>query len=55
MGTQSQHSSNAESRKRPREIDSDALFQGSREVVIRFQGETYRLRITRNNKLILTK
>ena len=31
------------------------LFQGKREIRIEYRGETYRLRITRNDKLILTK
>ncbi|MFZ3042899.1 MAG: hemin uptake protein HemP [Thiobacillus sp.] len=34
---------------------ADDLFQGRQEVLIAHQGETYRLRITRNGKLILTK
>ncbi len=36
-------------------VDSDALLRGSREVLIRHGGEVYRLRHTRNDKLILTK
>lgn len=39
----------------PGAIPSDFLFQGSQEILIRHQGEHYRLRITRNGKLILTK
>jgi hemin uptake protein HemP len=39
----------------PRRIDSPALFRGDREVVIIHQGQEYRLRITRADKLILTK
>jgi len=38
-----------------RGIASAALFQGRREVVILHRGQTYRLRITRADKLILTK
>lgn len=34
---------------------SNTLFQGTQTVVIQHAGETYRLRITRQNKLILTK
>jgi hemin uptake protein HemP len=34
---------------------SDELFQGRNEIVIRHDGQDYRLRITRQNKLILTK
>ncbi len=36
-------------------VASELLFQGARELLIEHQGETYRLRITRNEKLILTK
>ena len=36
-------------------LDSRALFTGSSEVVITHGFETYRLRLTRQNKLILTK
>ncbi|MFP5407838.1 MAG: hemin uptake protein HemP [Gammaproteobacteria bacterium] len=36
-------------------IPADALFHGSQEVLISHNGEHYRLRITRNGKLILTK
>ena len=36
-------------------VDSGVLFKGGREVVIQHDGQTYRLRITRQNKLILTK
>ena len=39
----------------PGQLDSGALLRGSREVLIRHGGETYRLRHTRNDKLILTK
>ncbi len=39
----------------PARLDSAQLFEGQRELVIQHQGETYRLRITRQNKLILTK
>lgn len=36
-------------------IDSRALFVDTREIVISHGDETYRLRITAQNKLILTK
>lgn len=36
-------------------LDSCHLLQGQREVLIRHGGECYRLRHTRNDKLILTK
>ena len=36
-------------------IESNSLLRGTREVLIRHGGEIYRLRHTRNDKLILTK
>jgi hemin uptake protein HemP len=39
----------------PRHVYSPALFRGDREIVIIHQDQKYRLRITRANKLILTK
>ncbi|WP_131111024.1 hemin uptake protein HemP [Sulfuricystis thermophila] len=36
-------------------IDSRELFAGRKEILIRHEGEIYRLRLTRQNKLILTK
>ena len=36
-------------------IDSRDLFLGVREITITHSGETYRLRLTAQNKLILTK
>lgn len=36
-------------------VDSTELLAGQREVLIRHGGEVYRLRHTRNDKLILTK
>ena len=37
-------------------LDSKLLFErGANEILIRHQGELYRLRLTRNGKLILTK
>ena len=38
-----------------RSIATQQLFQGSQEILIDHHGETYRLRITKNGKLILTK
>ena len=38
-----------------RQVTSAVLFQGQREVVIVHHGQAYRLRITRADKLILTK
>lgn len=39
----------------PAILRADLLFHGSQEILIDHKGETYRLRITRNGKLILTK
>ena len=36
-------------------IDSRDLFVGTRELIIHHGGESYRLRLTSQNKLILTK
>lgn len=38
-----------------RTIPSDELLRGTREVLIEHLGELYRLRLTRNGKLILQK
>lgn len=38
-----------------RTIDSRTLFHGATEVVIEHQGAQYRLRVTRQGKLILNK
>lgn len=38
-----------------RAVESAALLRGQREVLIRHGDEVYRLRHTRNDKLILTK
>lgn len=40
---------------RPRVLDSHALFAGAREIIIRHQESSYRLRMTALGKLILTK
>jgi hemin uptake protein HemP len=40
---------------RDKRIDSSRLLAGSREIVIDHAGQEYRLRLTRNDKLILTK
>jgi hemin uptake protein HemP len=37
------------------QINSQELFQGEKELLIRHGAETYRLRLTGLNKLILTK
>lgn len=36
-------------------LDADDLFQGQRQIIIRFDDQDYTLRITSNGKLILTK
>lgn len=38
-----------------RRISSQSLLEGGRELVIQHQGNEYHLRLTRNDKLILTK
>lgn len=38
-----------------RRLDSGKLFGGAREVVIEHAGQEYRLRVTSQDKLILTK
>jgi hemin uptake protein HemP len=42
-------------RQNAQRIDSRNLLAGSRELVIDHAGQSYRLRLTRNDKLILTK
>ena len=39
----------------PAVLEAETLFGGSREIVIVHAGQRYRLRITQNGKLILTK
>jgi hemin uptake protein HemP len=39
----------------PREILSDDLLQGAKEIWIRHGNEVYRLKLTRSGKLILQK
>ena len=38
-----------------RRISSQSLLDGGRELVIQHEGSEYHLRLTRNDKLILTK
>ncbi|WP_426662659.1 hemin uptake protein HemP [Rhodanobacter aciditrophus] len=38
-----------------RRVSSQSLLDGGRELVIQHQGSEYHLRLTRNDKLILTK
>ncbi len=54
-GTSCPVESRTESAAPPRTIGSEELLQGHREVLILHAGETYRLRLTRNGKLILNK
>jgi hemin uptake protein HemP len=37
------------------QLDSRSLFGSARELLIQHKGEQYRLRLTRSDKLILTK
>ena len=39
----------------PRRLPLEALLAGAREVIIQHRGEDYRLRLTSNDKLLLTK
>lgn len=39
----------------PPVLSSQQLLAGARELLIQHQGQTYRLRLTAQNKLILTK
>jgi hemin uptake protein HemP len=39
----------------PGAIPTEFLFRGTQEILINHNGEHYRLRITKNGKLILTK
>jgi hemin uptake protein HemP len=40
---------------RPKTVSSEDLFQGAKVLLIAHGGEVYRLRLTRNGKLILHK
>jgi len=51
----SSHSEHSAPAPEPLEIDSRRLLRGQRELYIRHGDECYRLRHTRNDKLILTK
>lgn len=42
-------------KRSPDSIPASRLFQGGQEILIDHNSETYRLRITKNGKLILTK
>lgn len=47
--------SNADALRNRTRLNSRTLFGAQTEIVIEHQGEEYRLRITSNGKLILTK
>lgn len=49
------HSESNQQESPTRTITSDALFGGRRELLINHASESYRLRITNQGKLILTK
>jgi len=38
-----------------RKLTTEALLAGAREVILEHRGEQYRLRVTSNGKLLLTK
>jgi len=48
-------SSKAVGSSNPHVITSEVLFNGARELLIKHANESYRLRITNQGKLILTK
>lgn len=39
----------------PRRVDSETLLQGARRLIIAHGSDVYTLRLTRQNKLLLTK
>ncbi len=43
-----------ESSSSPQRVDSNSLFGAARELIIEHNGREYRLRLTQNDKLILT-
>lgn len=47
--------SNSDEPKGPVKVTTTKLFGKEHELLIEHEGELYRLRITKNNKLILTK
>jgi hemin uptake protein HemP len=48
-------SSEAAGLSNPKIVTSEVLFNGARELLIKHANESYRLRITNQGKLILTK
>jgi hemin uptake protein HemP len=55
LGTPTDDGEAPESRSGHRTIRTEELFGDNREIWIEHDGERYRLRITRRNKLILQK
>ncbi len=55
MADEKDRTPSSEAPKRPSEIDVHELIGDSKEVILLHAGERYRLRITANDKLILTK
>lgn len=53
--TQGEQKAKQQPPEREAPLKAKQLFDGRREREIEFRGEIYRLRITRNEKLILTK
>ena len=49
------HKTTADAGGKELRLDSRQLFAGGRELTICHDGQEYRLRITRQNRLILTK
>ena len=55
MGGERQQAGDYAAKARPVRFDSRALLQAAREIIIEHDGTDYRLRLTSNGKLILTK
>jgi hemin uptake protein HemP len=55
MGSKPHYGSNLATHETGRTISSKLLFDQLRELIIQHEGDEYKLRITANNKLILTK
>ena len=55
LGTSGTPEMRQEARAIPLQVDSHSLLQGRNTLIIAHQGELYRLQLTRQGKLILTK
>lgn len=55
MGTDSSKLPKVPKKQTPGRVSSDELFKHGKELVIEHDSQEYRLRITGNGKLILTK